>query len=573
MIVLQENKKLNRYATFLVFVIALFTSILSYIALAEIEKRNRIGIQQVLQTFLLTAQEAQDILIKQQRNTALSIAASETVISLTSQLISIEASATDKASSTLVTPDHMIGSLKQRVELIMGEHEKSEFFILSPDASILATSSPLTQQDQAVITSQFNNQLNKAFSGQIAFMPAEHLDNINTSPDPTKISDLAMYWLVPIRENKKILAALVLKIDPKGHFTKITSFSHLGESGETVAFNSKGHLFTPHSDYHSQALAKIQCHGFIPRTPVSSIAVFGVDMCTSHSEAAASTIDAALWNETYQYGLLSKINTEEAMGSYYHTRETLTQVISLTTALSILILLIVHVNRKRSEQKILQANQELETRVKKRTLALEQAKAELSTINKELEVLAITDNLTGLFNKRYYDMQLLDEWQRCMRSNYPIAILIFDIDFFKQFNDYYGHQAGDECLKKIGQFLTDVDINRRPGDLIARYGGEEFVVLLTAPTFDYCRKVAQALCDGIRTLNIPHERSKLAHTPVVTASVGCAIAMDVKQTNPDQLLNQADKALYSAKHSGRNCIHIYEEEQEAMVTPINGKSS
>lgn len=569
---MQQNKKLNSYATCLVFLLVLLTSVLSYLALNQIEKFNRVGIQQVLQTFLLTAQEAQNILIEQQRITALSIASSKTTIELTSQLLASQStfSHSDKLTANKIANHKTLIALEQHIDLFIAPHEKSEFVIISPDAVPLASSDRLIEKHSHILSPKFNNQLMDALAGKITFIPADQIARTNQSSTKNDNTPNNMLWLAPINHNSKTIAVLALMIDTSAHFTKITSYTHLGKSGETIAFNAKGQLLTPHRESHLNAGSLITCERFLPRTATSPMAIYGEDTChTSDAHAEQSLISSAIWNEEYQYGLITSILTEEAMGAYSQTEATLIQVISLTTALSVLILLIIHSNRKRSEQRILLTNQQLETRVKKRTIALEQAKAELSVMNKELEVLAITDNLTGLFNKRYYDMQLVDEWHRCMRNNHPIAILIFDIDFFKQYNDYYGHQAGDECLKKVGKFLAEIDINRRPGDVIARYGGEEFVVLLTAPSLDYCRNVARKLCDGIQALNIPHERSKLAHTPVITVSVGCALATDIKSTSPDKLLNHADKALYTAKHRGRNCVHIYQEDQESILTPIN----
>lgn len=544
-------------------------------ALTQIEKLNRVGIQQVLNTFLLTAQEAQNILIEQQRITALSIASSKTTTELTAQLLANKASldSHEELSPQKVADHKTFIALEQHINLFVAQHGESEFLILSPDATQLVSNGTFFNDNNSLFTTKYTNQVIDALAGKVSFIQVEQTPLTDSSSSSKHIPQGKMLWLAPINQNSQAIAVLALVINTATQFSKITSFAHLGETGATLAFNSKGELLSPHQRSNPNAPLRVACESFLPRTYASPIAIFGENIC--HIKSASSTehlISSAIWNEKYQYGLISSIHSDEALNAYYQTKETLIQVISLTIALSILILLIVQINRKRAEQKILQTNQQLETRVKKRTLALEQAKAELSVMNKELEVLAITDNLTGLFNKRYYDMQLVDEWHRCMRNNHPVAILIFDIDFFKQYNDYYGHQAGDECLKKVGKFLTEVDINRRPGDVIARYGGEEFVVLLTAPTFDYCRSVAQKLCNGIRELNIPHERSKLAHTPVVTVSVGCALATDVKKNTPDTLLNQADKALYTAKHRGRNCIHIYQEDPNAIVTPINTKT-
>ncbi|WP_315983275.1 diguanylate cyclase [Aliamphritea spongicola] len=119
--------------------------------------------------------------------------------------------------------------------------------------------------------------------------------------------------------------------------------------------------------------------------------------------------------------------------------------------------------------------------VEQRTAELDATRKQLESANRELEIQATTDSLTQLANRRSFDAHLQGEWLQCSRDKKPLAILLIDIDHFKEYNDHYGHLQGDECLRHVAQALQDAGVLRRPGDLIARYGGEEFAIILSAP--------------------------------------------------------------------------------------------
>jgi diguanylate cyclase (GGDEF)-like protein len=173
----------------------------------------------------------------------------------------------------------------------------------------------------------------------------------------------------------------------------------------------------------------------------------------------------------------------------------------------------------------------------------------LNVANKELQLLSATDGLTGLSNRRMYDELSMREWRRCDRMKKPFALVMVDVDSFKLYNDHYGHQAGDECLKAVaGQMLRAAP---RPGDLVARYGGEEFVFALGETDLDGALWVANILRQRIEDLNMPHAASKLKH---VTVSCGVASVMPNDKTSLETLLQSADYALYQAKEQGRNRV-------------------
>lgn len=188
---------------------------------------------------------------------------------------------------------------------------------------------------------------------------------------------------------------------------------------------------------------------------------------------------------------------------------------------------------------------------------------DLEESNLRLQYLTAIDGLTQIANRRSLDMTLTTEWQRALRKREPLGVVMIDVDHFKLFNDTYGHQAGDECLRGVAAALKD--FARRPGDLAARYGGEEFVLVLTNATAQQARLVAQRVRDKILELAIPHQRSSHGS---VTASFGVA-SMVPSQSHggPEVLLLAADQALYRAKHAGRNrvCADGLPDEDQAVA--------
>ncbi len=186
--------------------------------------------------------------------------------------------------------------------------------------------------------------------------------------------------------------------------------------------------------------------------------------------------------------------------------------------------------------------QNLEAQVAERTAALEAA-------NRELSSQSHTDGLTGLANRRCFDEVLAEEWSRARRTGQPLGLIMLDIDYFKRYNDHYGHVAGDHCLRQVAQILTEQV--QRPSDLVARYGGEEFAVI--APTTDVrgLEQLAEKLRLAIVQAHIAHALHSCGH---VTASFGVAIAIPNGENRPEQLVQAADQALYHAKAAGRNQV-------------------
>ncbi|HUP93109.1 MAG TPA: diguanylate cyclase [Solimonas sp.] len=180
-----------------------------------------------------------------------------------------------------------------------------------------------------------------------------------------------------------------------------------------------------------------------------------------------------------------------------------------------------------------------------------------------LAELAALDGLTGIPNRRLFDDALGREWGRAQRERQPLSLVMADLDFFKHYNDRYGHLGGDECLRRVAAAIAREA--RRPADLAARYGGEEFALILPATDDAGAARIAQQVNRAVRDLALLHEDSQVGE--VVTISAGYATVVPVPGSSPDQLIELADRALYRAKHEGRDCVRSADE-----AAPVAGRT-
>jgi diguanylate cyclase (GGDEF)-like protein len=181
---------------------------------------------------------------------------------------------------------------------------------------------------------------------------------------------------------------------------------------------------------------------------------------------------------------------------------------------------------------------------------LAETKRELESVNRKLHELAARDGLTGLPNRRSLDERLDAAWRRALRSGSPLALVLADVDHFKSYNDAYGPQMGDECLRRVASALADE--LKRPDDFVARYGGEEFLVILENSDTAAALGMAERLRLAVESLRMPHGRSDAA--PVVTVSLGVASTRPNRDALPADLLAASDRWLYRAKSAGRNRV-------------------
>jgi len=191
---------------------------------------------------------------------------------------------------------------------------------------------------------------------------------------------------------------------------------------------------------------------------------------------------------------------------------------------------------------------------KSREKELVEVKDRLEKLNQELQRLAVLDDLTGIANRRFFNILLDQEWGRAAREVIPLSLILIDIDSFKNYNDHFGHPRGDECLKKVAGALNEAV--QRPGDQVARYGGEEFAVIVPHTALHGARAMAERLRRKVETLGLEHPCSQVNDR--VTISLGVASATPERSSSPDALIEAADQAVYEAKRAGRNRVKVYE---------------
>jgi len=195
-----------------------------------------------------------------------------------------------------------------------------------------------------------------------------------------------------------------------------------------------------------------------------------------------------------------------------------------------------------SQNALVHLNEQLEAKILQRTRELQEA-------NLRLSELSTTDGLTGIANRRKFDAAISEEWARASRAKTTISLVMLDIDHFKKFNDHYGHQHGDDCLRRVAEVLRTSA--RRQGDLVARYGGEEFCMILPDTAAPGGLEIAERLRSSIADLNMPHALSPYG---IVTVSIGLASLAGGEAESSSALLRLADETLYRAKSEGRNCV-------------------
>lgn len=196
--------------------------------------------------------------------------------------------------------------------------------------------------------------------------------------------------------------------------------------------------------------------------------------------------------------------------------------------------------------------------------------ASLRRMNRTLESMALQDGLTGIANRRQFDGILATEYKRAHRTALPLSVMMIDVDYFKQYNDIYGHPEGDRCLRQISEILTRT--LARAGDLAARYGGEEFAILLPNTDLGNAEILAQRLCHTIEAVAIPHKGSPLGK---ITVSVGVSSLVPGSATlqrmnHQDDLVNAADQALYIAKRNGRNQVCATDRNVSSLFAADDG---
>jgi diguanylate cyclase (GGDEF)-like protein len=318
------------------------------------------------------------------------------------------------------------------------------------------------------------------------------------------------------------------------HFLKLYRSIHVGQFGAISLTSSEGRLLVRYP-FQVEDIGRDLSHAPIFSEYLRNTSSGTVDFASKVD--GIHRLYAFKRNDQYPVVTTVAVGQAEAMQAWLSQTKQSVAVVLLLLGLLVALgrRLISHISRRiRAEEKL---------------LATQTALIEL---NQTLEVLASEDKLTGLANRRHLDQFLDVELKRAKRLANPLSLILIDVDFFKRYNDHYGHLAGDECLRIIGQAIKHCV--RRPGDMAARYGGEEIAVVMPNTDESGARKVAEAILSGIAAEQLAHLSSPLG---IVTVSLGVATYV-ADGSDPDEkaLIGRADRALYAAKSQGRNQLSV-----------------
>ena len=564
----------------LAFIFVGLVTAISFFALRHIKIETTNGVRDSLQIVLQTVMESHQIWVSERISGLEVLANSPRYIALTENLLHIQSQQKPLSGS------EPLRNMREFLVPILKKRGDEEFFLIGPDRKNIASARKSELDITSVIHKQKALRLNQAFSGSTTFIPSIRMggaSNFKSGDSPPQL--IVEFLAIPvINKNGTVLAVLAIQFQPLSPLTRITLQGRLGETGETYAFDERGVLITESRFDHHLRTANIISLGQngkrnirivdpggnllegyrsvisqeeMPWTKMAGNALKGLDghdIEGYRDYRGVRVFGAWTWNDEYSFGITTEIDELEALGSYTHTRDTFFSVVTITALLAVSMLYILFRSQAETRKRILLVQNSLEERVLYRTQELLVAKDALTLANEGLEKLAITDSLTGLFNRRYFFEQFNMEWQRCIRNKNPISIIIVDVDYFKPFNDCYGHVSGDECLKNVASALNIGRYGNRPSDLVARYGGEEFILLLSNAECDYVRRVAELIRESVARLRIPHEKSEITGVSYVTVSLGYATEDNPELAKPIQLIERADQALYQAKQDGRNRI-------------------
>lgn len=559
----------SRYTNLLTLVFLLVAVILASVVTSNIEEETRRRMGDSLQTVLRTTVTTYKTWIEYRKRAVMELASNPTLVELTQQLLRADI---DSRFPTLIT-------LRQFIKPKLDREGDQGFFLISPDHNNIASMRDNNLNRINLIHRQRPGYLEQVFEGQTLFIPTVYSDVPLT--DNGNQQSLSIFVASPITVNSEVIAVLAIRISFETVFEHVSAIGRLGETGETYAFDRHGTLITA-SRFEDQlrqlglvsdddkATLNISISdpggdltkGYKPTTalqepPLTVMAASAIQGESSFNiegyrdYRGVLVFGAWLWDSDLGFGMTTEIDVEEALHPYYQTRRMIWGILAITVTLALL--LIQHISRiqRHQKQELRQAYDNLESRVQERTRELDDARSALEAANQELEQLATTDALTSLANRRCLDKHLQQEWQRGRREHYNLGIVIIDIDYFKDYNDHYGHQMGDACLQTVAQTLRDLPNVRRPGDLVARYGGEEFMIVLSNPSPEFMHTLCEQIRQAIFDLAIEHEASPLTDKRI-TISCGYALASHLELSSPQDLIKQADCALYQAKQQGRN---------------------
>ncbi len=479
------------------------------------------------------------------------------------------------------------------------------FALVAADGDIIASLEQDPSDRRALTHLQQHHaiHLSRAFEGESLIIPSFRIDNAsdygnNNTEEPN--SAPVLYLASPVYRSDnhrqqipgtaaKVHAVLLARINTLGPFSRLLQLSRIGASGEVYAFDKQG-FFVSASRFFEQLqgvglvnqdkeailslrvgdpgknLLKTKSTQALknPQQPLTLMAQSATqgqrDANTQgyRDYRGVEVVGVWLWDDELGMGLAAEMDATEALEPYFSTRYALISISATTTLMALLLLEIILYLKRKASRTAANAREKLEQEVEQRTAELMQVKQELETANQHLLETASTDSLTGLANRRHYDSHISYSWEHCQRNKLPLSLLVLDVDYFKYYNDHYGHQQGDACLERIADSLKQLSCAKRATDLVARYGGEEFVIVLSGADGKHAMRTAQEVQQAIAALAIPHQQTPDPDKTIVSVSIGIITELPPIHMTPAGLFKGADQALYQAKANGRNCIFVAE---------------
>ena len=547
-------------------------SFLTWFAISHIEKESKLNIQKALKTVLITTQEALHLWVDERLNEATIFVTDKKLISATKILVQAQ------DENQVISNQPSQQRLKEHVLAKLPQSQFTDFSVIALNNIVIASTFKHAIGLESIISQQRKYYLNLVFSGQTVFIPTIQSDLPAITLESGKIKSLrSIYVVAPIfDDSNKVMAAFSLRLDPQEHFTRIFNLGRIGNTGESYAFDNSGMLITRsrfdedlkdigtigNNDVGMMSIwvtdpggnlkkgyVKLVTNKDLPLTLMASRAIAG-DF-TDYPEAyrdyrGVPVYGSWLWDNILDIGITTEIDVDEALLPHKQTRIIIMVTLAIIITLSLGVISLFFWIHQRENIYLRRTTLDLEEVVNERTLALKKA-------NERLKELSEVDPLTCIANRRLYEYTLNNKIRGASRAQQPLSLLMIDIDYFKLFNDNYGHDNGDIALKNVAAAI--VKALPRATDFVARYGGEEFVVLLTATDATGAFTVAERIRLQIESLAIKHEFSNVLN--VVTVSIGLS-SLTGSELNGADLFKQADSALYKAKNSSRNKTAIFQ---------------
>lgn len=511
----------------------IFISLLiTWTALGEIKKTYQAQLASSLKVALESTREALANWRRKHLHDAKLISKDRRLISMTK-----DASATTSTSMASIYRDHFARGGYRNLCIVSINH--SAIACLHGDRS-----------EAWDMFSRKTGFLDEVFRGRTALSLPMSLGVSKGGRESGRALQAAMFVAAPVFSSRgAVVAAVILEIDPLREFAQIAKLSRVGNSGETYFVGPDG-LMLSESRFRNQLknIGLIKANGmgmlsirvadpgvdltrnagkYMPQEKQGELTLMAASATAGNSGTnidgyrdyrGVPVIGTWTWEPEFGLAIASEIDVAEAMRPYQDTR----LLVVVITGLLLLVFILFYLATVR----LLKTNEE------------------------NLLRFSFQDGLTGIANRRMFDQMLGREWAHASRNNSPLSVILIDLDHFKQYNDHYGHQNGDACLKSVAEAISSVP--SRGTDVVARYGGEEFVLLLPDTGRQDAMMIAARCREMVCALRLPHARSST--DSIVTASLGVSTIENPCDHDIGDLVAQADKALYKAKASGRNRV-------------------